>query len=65
MQLAFALQIIDYLVLAAKVGGQVLDLALEQKGVMDKIVSEDRDPTPEEQDALNQQIKAAREILHS
>lgn len=62
--LEFAALVIQLAGMAARVGGDVIDILDWGKARVDAMRSEGRDPTDEEWDEINGKIDAARASLH-
>ncbi len=63
--LAFAIQLLSEISPLIAAGKSVVDLATQGAAALKLMQTENRDPTQAEWDALNAQIKALRDELHS
>ena len=64
-QIAFALQLLNVLPGLVNAGINVATLIQDSRAALQKMQDENRDPTPEEWDALNQKIRDLRQALHA
>lgn len=64
-QALYALQILQQIPALIAAGQSVLGLVQDGSAALEKMVSENRDPTEAEWDALNAVTKALRDQLHS
>ena len=63
--LSFAITLLELMPLVAKGVQGAIDVVESGKALVQTMVEEDRDPTSEEWDTLNDQIRKLREELHT
>jgi len=63
--LAYALQLLNVLPALITAGRDVSTLVTQGQAAIEAMITDKRDPTPAEWDALNAQIKALQDELHA
>lgn len=64
-KIAFALQLLNVVPGLVAAGANVVGLIQDGRAALQKMQDENRDPSPEEWDALNARIGELRKALHS